>query len=37
MIYYTCDDCVIVELEIEVIPKKKCPKCGKYMDNIEED
>lgn len=29
---YICSECNIKELEIEIIPKKKCPKCGYYFD-----
>lgn len=32
MIEYTCKDCDISELDIKIIPKKKCPKCNLLMD-----
>jgi rubrerythrin len=37
MIEYLCPECDISELLCEIIPKKKCPKCGKLMEAIEED
>lgn len=35
MIEYVCYECRVSELLYGVIPKKTCPKCGKYMDAIE--
>ncbi|MGG3879609.1 hypothetical protein [Bacillus smithii] len=35
MIEYVCYECRESELLYGVIPKKTCPKCGKYMDAIE--
>ncbi|GIN88673.1 hypothetical protein J6TS2_50590 [Heyndrickxia sporothermodurans] len=37
MIHYTCPDCNQSKLELDIIPKLKCPGCGKYMDAGEED
>jgi hypothetical protein len=36
MIEYTCKECDEREFQFEVIPCKKCPGCGKYMEAIEE-
>lgn len=36
MIEYLCPECNISELSCEIIPKKKCLKCDKYMEAIEE-
>lgn len=33
---YICEDCEIKELDIEIIPKKECPKCGRWFTVIEE-
>ncbi|USK72625.1 hypothetical protein [Peribacillus asahii] len=33
---YVCEDCKVKELDVEIIPKKKCPKCGFYFNVNEE-
>ncbi|MHC2831464.1 hypothetical protein ACUXIS_005584 [Cytobacillus horneckiae] len=36
MIYYICEDCDEAEFLLDIVPKKKCPCCKKYMEAIEE-
>lgn len=36
MIEYVCEECDVSEMLFEIIPKKKCPACGKYLEAIEE-
>lgn len=35
MIEYVCPDCDVVEMDTEIIPKKKCPKCNLMMEAVE--
>lgn len=35
MILYFCDDCGIQEWSDRIIPKKRCEKCGLFMDHEE--
>ncbi len=35
MIEYVCKECDFCELQLEIITKKKCPKCNLYLDAIE--
>lgn len=37
MIEYICSDCDVVELDIKIIPKKKCPKCKVMMEVVENE
>ncbi|MDF9763755.1 putative ATP-dependent serine protease [Peribacillus simplex] len=33
---YSCEECKIKELHVEIIPKRKCPKCKKWFTVNEE-
>ncbi len=35
MIEYICKECEVTELLYEIVPKKECPHCGKYLEAIE--
>lgn len=37
MIVYSCKECDQIQIDYKVIPKLKCPCCGKYMDAEEEE
>lgn len=37
MILFTCKECNESKFELDIIPKLKCPECGKYMEAIEEE
>ena len=29
---YFCPDCNVSEYDLEIVPKKECPNCHKYMN-----
>ena len=33
---YSCEECKIKELHVEIIPKRECPKCKKWFTVNEE-
>lgn len=37
MIEYVCRECNELELDTEIIPKKKCKTCGFYMEAVESE
>lgn len=37
MIEYICKECDMYEMDIRIIPKKKCPKCDLLMEAIEKE
>lgn len=36
IIDYVCEECDVREIDVKIIPEKRCPKCGCYMECIEE-
>ncbi len=37
MIEYICKECDVLEMDLKIIPKKKCPKCKLFLEVIEKD
>jgi len=37
MIEYVCPECNVSEFSYIIILKKKCPKCDKLMDTVEDN
>lgn len=37
VIEYICKKCDVSKMQFEIIPKVMCPKCGKYLEVLEEE